>query len=94
MANIGGVYDDSSSAKVIEPTASLSNLQVKNVVQEVMTSLQSKGVLWNEILSVMEEMAFDQGNYPIADVLGAAAYYAWQAEAGGEQMVDSTNSPP
>lgn len=81
MTNIGGIYDD-RPAKVFDPTAPRSDLQVKNVLEEAIAALQSKGVQWNEILSAMEEMAFDHGNLPIADVLGAAAYYAWQAESG------------
>jgi hypothetical protein len=81
MTDIGRIYDD-SQAKVLDPTAPFSNLQVKNAVEEAIASLQSRGVSWNEILSAMEEIAFDQGNQPIADVLGAAAYHTWQAEAG------------
>ena len=81
MTNIGGIYDD-RPAKVLDSTAPLSVLQVKNVLEETIAALQSKGVQWNEVLSAMEEMAFDHGNLPIADILGAAAYHAWQAETG------------
>jgi hypothetical protein len=64
----------------------LTRSQVSEAVIEAMTLLESKAIALNEVLDVMSNLAFQQGNNHLGQLLSQSSQVAWEVDCIGNRM--------